>query len=126
MDFRKTAGQKEALQVHEPGDREPTFDARGPRNRIRPLCELKLADKQIEVDGDPDVQDQESELICRAEISNQRRHAAPLKDFLSPDGRDSCGTQVQLSGRSARYRCDRSHAQKHETRSVAGPGSYEN
>src|SRR5690348_13578556 len=62
MNARKSAGVKQHLEIHQGGDGQPAFDPRGAGGGSYSASGLVITDEIVELDPDPDIQGEKSEL----------------------------------------------------------------
>ena len=86
MNRWQATGQQQSLQIHERGDRQPSLDTRRTAHADGLPAALVIADEEIELDSDPQVQQQKRELKRAAQGLGMFRERA-LRELLARRGR---------------------------------------
>ena len=73
VDVGDDAGQRPVLEVHQRRDRQPAFDARRPRHHTRRATALEVPHPQVELDTNPQVQQEEPDLDDKPRRNPGRR-----------------------------------------------------
>ena len=102
MDGGEGSGEQKHLQVHQRRDRQPAFDTGRTGDQRRGAERFIVPDEEVELDADPDVQQQESALHAPTQKLRMIGCAAfheLLRHSLPGYGRSGRGAVTAVTGR---------------------------